>query len=64
MRAGTFGPGQPVVDLYLSPDHAVFVEGVLIPIRYLVNGRSIAPVRTDKITYYHVELPRHAESSL
>jgi len=29
--AGAFGPGQPARDLFLSPDHAVFAEGVLIP---------------------------------
>jgi hypothetical protein len=43
----------------LSADHAVFVEDVLIPIKYLINGTSIAQVAVDEITYYHVELPRH-----
>jgi hypothetical protein len=37
----------------------VFVDGVLIPIRYLVNGRTIAQEKVDAVTYYHVELPRH-----
>jgi hypothetical protein len=27
-----------------SPDHAVFVGSALIPIRYLVNGRTIAQI--------------------
>ena len=33
--------GQPSSDLCLSPDHAVFVGGVLIPVRYLINGATI-----------------------
>ena len=38
LGAGAFGPGRPFRDLWLSPDHAVFVDGVLIPMRYLMNG--------------------------
>ena len=33
---------RPGRDLLLSPDHAVFVDGVLIPVRHLVNGATIA----------------------
>jgi hypothetical protein len=43
----------------LSPDHAVFVEGVLIPIKFLVNGHTITQIEVDSIMYYHVELPHH-----
>jgi len=60
VRAGAFGPGLPVRDLYLSPDHAVFVDGVLIPVKHLIDGRAIAPVPRDEVTWWHVELPRHA----
>lgn len=59
VKAGAFGPRLPVRDLYLSPDHAVFAEGVLIPIKHLVNGTCIAQVAVDTVTYYHVELARH-----
>jgi len=31
----------PARDLLLSPDHAVFIDGVLIPVRYLINGSTI-----------------------
>jgi hypothetical protein len=48
-----------VRDLRLSPDHAVFVDGVLIPIRHLVNGTTIRPEAVDAVTYWHVELERH-----
>jgi len=59
IAAGAFGPGLPARALELSPDHAVFVDSVLIPVRHLANGGSIAPVRRDSVTYYHVELDRH-----
>jgi len=58
--AGAFGPGQPCRDLWLSPDHAVYVDAVLIPAKSLINGRTIAQVPVDSVTYYHVELPEHA----
>jgi hypothetical protein len=57
---GAFGPGQPYRDLFLSPDHAVFVGDALIPVKYLINGTNIAQVPVDEVTYYHVQLPRHA----
>jgi len=60
VRAGTFGDGLPARDLWLSPDHAVHVDGVLIPVKHLVNGDSVAQVEADSITYHHVELGEHA----
>ncbi|MCW3473935.1 Hint domain-containing protein [Limobrevibacterium gyesilva] len=59
VRAGAFGPGLPVRDLLLSPDHAVYADDVLIPICTLINGTSIVQERVDTVTYYHVELPVH-----
>ncbi|GAN77815.1 hypothetical protein Asru_0472_01 [Acidisphaera rubrifaciens HS-AP3] len=59
VRAGAFGPGLPKRDLLLSPDHSLFVEGVLIPIKYLANGTSVAQERREHVTYYHVELDSH-----
>jgi hypothetical protein len=57
---GTFGFNCPQTDVLLSPDHAVFTDGVLIPIRYLINGDSIRQeFDRSTITYYHVELDRH-----
>jgi hypothetical protein len=57
--SGAFGDGLPRSDLWLSPDHAVFIDGVLIPVRYLINGRTIAQESRDAVTYWHVELDRH-----
>ena len=60
VAADAFGPGMPARDLYLSPDHAVFADGVLVPVKYLVNCSTISQVHRSTITYYHIELPRHA----
>jgi hypothetical protein len=59
IRAGAFGPGRPARDLWLSPDHAVFADGVLVPIRYLLNGATITQAPPGRITYFHVELEAH-----
>jgi hypothetical protein len=59
LSRGAFGPGRPSRDLLLSPDHALFVDGVLMPVRYLVNGRTIRQEVRDEVTYWHVELPEH-----
>ncbi len=60
IRAGTFGDDVPCRDLFLSPDHAVFVDGALIPVKYLINGSSIEQVPTDEVTYFHIELQEHS----
>ncbi len=59
IREGAFGPGLPLRDLFVSPDHALFTDGVLIPAKYLVDGRSVAQVPMDTVTYHHIELTCH-----
>jgi Hint domain len=59
VRAGAFGGHRPHRDLWLSPDHAVCVADVLIPVKYLINDSTIAQVPVDSVSYYHVELPIH-----
>ena len=60
IRADAFGPGQPRCDLILSPDHAVFADNVLIPVRAVVNGDTIAALDVESVEYFHVELFDHA----
>jgi hypothetical protein len=57
VRAGAFADGQPHRDLLLSPDHAVWVDGLMIPIRRLINHVSIVQQEVAEITYWHLELP-------
>jgi hypothetical protein len=52
----------PHSDLYVSPWHAVYIDGVLIPAKYLANGISIvADAKPDALylTYFHLELDTH-----
>lgn len=59
IKAGAFGEGMPKQTLTVSPDHAIYVSNVLVPARYLINGSTVVQVKVDRVTYYHVELPRH-----
>jgi hypothetical protein len=59
IAAGAFGDELPIRDLLLSPDHAVYVDDVLIPIKHLINGTTIVQEEVDEVTYYHVELDHH-----
>jgi autotransporter passenger strand-loop-strand repeat protein len=58
--AHAFGPGAPERDLWLSPDHSVFAEDVLIPVKHLINGATIRQIAMPAVTYFHIALDRHA----
>jgi hypothetical protein len=53
--------GSPHRDLYLSRSHMVHLDGVLIPIGDLINGRTITAVDIpgDQLVYYHAILETH-----
>jgi Hint domain len=60
VRAGALAPELPVRDLWLSPGHALLLDGVLIPAEHLVNGLTIlraSPV--DQVEYFHLEFETH-----
>jgi hypothetical protein len=60
VRTGAIAPGMPARDLLLSPDHAIFMAGVLIPVRYLINGAGIVQEHGRlSADYFHVELDVH-----
>lgn len=59
VAAHAFGPGAPDRDLRLSPGHAVYVDGVLVPVGHLVNGATIVQEEAETIRYFHVELDTH-----
>jgi hypothetical protein len=52
---------QPHTDLFVSPDHALFVDGKLIAARQLINGTTIRQeMRHAAVHYFHIELDHHA----
>ena len=59
IHMGAFGEGKPWRDLLLSPDHAVLVDGMLVPVKHLVNGATIVQESMERVEYFHIELDRH-----
>jgi hypothetical protein len=50
---------MPARALFVSPDHALFVDDVLIPAKLLLNGTTVRQVKRKTVTYHHIELARH-----
>ncbi len=58
--AGSLGNGLPRRDLFVSPSHAMFLDGVLIPAVHLVNGSTVVVMDDmDAVNYVHLELADH-----
>jgi hypothetical protein len=52
----------PLSDLYITPEHAIYIDGILIPARNLVNGVTIvadAKPEALSLTLFHIELDTH-----
>lgn len=59
---GAIDDATPKRDLWLSPGHALFIDGVLVPVAYLVNGQTIVaadPEGVETLEYFHIELETH-----
>jgi hypothetical protein len=61
IAAGALGHGLPARALYLSPQHALYIEGRLVEAKRLVNGTTV--VQTDHpgadLVYWNIELEGH-----
>jgi hypothetical protein len=57
ISAGALGDKQPSQTLRVSPWHHLYIDGVLVRARDLINGESIVQeTATTEFSYYHVEL--------
>jgi hypothetical protein len=60
VRKGALAGNVPNADLHVTKGHSFLVDGVLIPVEYLVNHRSILwDDRAQEVCIYHVELATH-----
>jgi hypothetical protein len=60
VRKGALGPNVPHRDLRVTKGHSFYLDGVLIPVEFLVNHRSIAwDDRAQEVFVFHVELDTH-----
>ena len=59
-KAGSLGRYQPCRDLRVSPKHAMFLDGCLVPAECLINGSSVLrDTVCTEVEYFHVELDSH-----
>jgi hypothetical protein len=59
-KTGSLGDGVPKRDLWISPHHAMYLQGVLIEARDLVNDLTVTQAEwVDKVEYFHIELESH-----
>jgi hypothetical protein len=63
IAAGAIDQQAPLSDLYLSPNHALYIDGYLMPVKELVNGSSIGPAlpsnHTGALHYFNVVFDTH-----
>ena len=58
---GALAQGIPSEDLLITSEHCLFFENSFIPVRMLVNGRTIFYDKTvTTYAYYHIEVSNHA----
>lgn len=65
VSTGAFGNGLPRQDLYLSANHGIVINDMLVNAGAMVNGDSIRFVALtdmpESFTYYHIETEAHDE---
>lgn len=61
IRRNAIDEGVPFADLYVTSEHCMFFDDYFVPIRMLVNGKTIFYDRSfTTYEYYHIELEKHS----
>lgn len=56
----SLGSGVPYQDLYVTPEHSMYFDGMFVPARMLVNNATIFYDRKiQKYSYFHIETQAH-----
>jgi hypothetical protein len=60
VRAGALAPNIPARDLWVSPRHALLLDGIFVPAELLVNAQTILQAEVvDQVHYFHLEFEAH-----
>ncbi|NVN01444.1 MULTISPECIES: Hint domain-containing protein [Asaia] len=61
VKEGAISDGIPSRDLLITPEHCLYLEERFIPVRLLINGKTIFYDETiSQYTYYHIETSAHS----
>jgi hypothetical protein len=61
IKKDALGKNYPFLDLYVSPNHSLLLNGKMIPAKYIVNDDTIYQDKEcDNVEYYHLECEEHS----
>jgi hypothetical protein len=61
IKKNTFGNNTPVVDLFVSPQHSLLIDGKMILAKNMINEETIFQDNDcETVEYYHIELETHS----
>ena len=61
IKTNALGPNVPFKDLYVSPQHGIFINGKLVRAKKLINNDTIfQDNECTEVEYYHVECNYHS----
>ena len=60
IEAGALADGVPARDLFVSREHALYIDGMLVPAWLIVNGATVRQAESvERLEYFHIEFAAH-----